>query len=287
MVFIGLPPCFAWLKHGRVNPFLRAKVLNIERKVAVYYKLRHLFLHTWLNKDCRVKKIGLIFAAIFLVLGAIGLFANRYALACEMSPLLGYQQISDQVYVHNSSEKADLGNINQLMNAASARITGMYGPPISQPAVIITTTKSEAVKWGANETASMHRLPGRSCIVIGPEGLNTDVLAHEWLHAEIQHRVGFLRTLTEIPVWFDEGAALTVDFRSPFLIENINSDVTKIAGVQLLTRGKNFFSGSIRENYQMARVAVSSRIEPATFYYDLERISEGEKFEDVFNNRNL
>lgn len=234
-----------------------------------------------------MRKIALIVVAIFILVGAMGLFANRYALACEMSPLFGYQQSLERVYVHNSSAKAELGNIDQLLNAASARIKDMYGTPISQPRFIIATTENEAAKWGANETASMHRLPGRNCIVVGPEGLNTDVLAHEWLHAEIQHRVGFLGSLTEIPVWFDEGAALTVDFRSPFLIENINSSATKIADVQLLTSAKDFFSGSIRENYQMARVVVSAKIEPATFYQDLERISEGEKFEDVFNNRNL
>lgn len=234
-----------------------------------------------------MKKIGLVFIVVFALASAIGLFANRYALACEMSPLFGYQQGSGRVYAHSSSAKADLGNISQLMDAASARITDTYGLPISQPRFIITTTENEAAKWGANETASMHRRPGRNCIIIGPEGLNTDVLAHEWLHAEIQHRVGFLRTLTEIPVWFDEGAALTVDFRSPFVIENIKPNVTKIADVQLLTRAKDFFSGSVRENYQMARVAVSEKIKADTFYDDLARIAEGGSFDEVFDNKFL
>ncbi|MDZ7923630.1 MAG: hypothetical protein U5M23_06135 [Marinagarivorans sp.] len=82
---------------------------------------------------------------------------------------------------------------------------------------------------------------GELCIIIGPQGQNVDVIAHEWLHAEIQHRVGFFRFLKEIPVWFDEGAALTLDYREPFLPENIDLPVEDVTAVKKLKSGKSFF----------------------------------------------
>lgn len=144
-----------------------------------------------------------------------------------------------------------------------------------------------ALIWGANDTASMHRMPWRSCIIIAPKGQNIDVIAHEWLHAEIQNRVGYWHFLRNIPVWFDEGAALSLDFRKPFLPENINLSDEKIVTVQSLMGDGDFFSGNIHENYQADRMAVSPLIRDKRFFEDLERVSDGESFESVFLNANM
>ncbi|MGE6116539.1 hypothetical protein ACLHZU_10615 [Aeromonas salmonicida] len=135
---------------------------------------------------------------------------------------------------------------------------------------------------GANETASMHRIPWRACMIIGPKGQNVDVIAHEWLHAEIQHRVGFFRFLKEIPVWFDEGAALTLDYRNPFLPENISLPAEDVTAVKNLKSSKSFFSNNIRQNYQASRIVVEPLIRPKQFFNDLEKIASGESFENVF-----
>lgn len=117
--------------------------------------------------------------------------------------------------------------------------------------------------------------------MIGPKGQNIDVIAHEWLHAEIQKRVGYLRFIMEVPVWFDEGAALTLDYRDPFLPENISLDIKEIQYVKALNNGRSFFSGDIRKNYQAARLAVEPLIKEEYFFHNLERISSGESFERV------
>lgn len=200
--------------------------------------------------------------------------------------MLNYQQLNSAVFVAAdiSNERAE--TIKGLIDSASERISYVYGKPISTPRFLITADTELAAKWGANNTASMHRTPGRACIVIGPQGQNTDVMAHEWLHAEIQHRVGFLRFVTEIPVWFDEGAALTLDYREPFLAENINLADADIAAVKKLKSGRRFFSHNIRQNYQAARIAVEPLIRNEQFFNDLERISLGESFDNVFLNAN-
>lgn len=57
---------------------------------------------------------------------------------------------------------------------------------------------------------------------------------------------GFIRLLMEIPIWFDEGAALTLDYRAPFLPININLAETETQNVKDLVSAKAFFSGDTR-----------------------------------------
>lgn len=224
--------------------------------------------------------LGLLIGFGALVLVAV--FFQRHALACELLPVLDYQNVEDEIYAAPGRSMDQVETLRELLASASDRISSVYGTPTSRPRMLIARDSQMAARWGANETASMHRMPWRSCIVIGPEGRNVDVIAHEWLHAEIQDRVGFWRFLREIPVWFDEGAALTLDYRAPFLPENIDlSDAQILAGKELGTARK-FFSGNIRQNYQAARLAVDPMIHADRFYDDLDRVSRGESFEDVF-----
>ena len=229
-----------------------------------------------------MRKFALGISIVGLTFAVAGAFFQRNALACEMLPMLSYQQIDSHVFLGAdiASEKAE--GIMGLINSASERIELLYGAPASKPRILITSSAQLAEMWGANATATMHRMPWRSCIVIGPDGKNVDVIAHEWLHAEIQERVGFLRFLGEIPVWFDEGAALTVDNRAPFLPDNIDLTDAEVQRVKRLVSGRDFFSGDIRSNYQAARLAVQPLIIVERFFDDLERISLGESFESVF-----
>lgn len=54
---------------------------------------------------------------------------------------------------------------------------------------------------------------GQAFLVLGPEGNNPDVIAHERCHDELLARVGWWRTNRQIPQWFNEGLALMVDYR--------------------------------------------------------------------------
>ena len=230
-----------------------------------------------------MKKIVVGLSLALLLFLSTAVFFQRNAIACELLPWLDYPRIHDQVFVEPGLSSAHSEELLHIISSALQRIDEVYGSPDSKPRVLITSSAEVALSWGANETASMHRAPWGSCIVVGPKGQNVDVIAHEWLHAEIQHRVGFWRFFREIPVWFDEGAALTLDYREPFLPQNIDLSADSINAVRHLTKGRDFFSGNLRENYQAARMAVIPLIRTETFFDDLERISKGERFDSVFS----
>ena len=224
--------------------------------------------------------IGILLGLMLFVVA--GIFVQRHAFACQLLPFLNYTQIHDRMFVDSELSSARSAELLQMMVSARQRMGDIYGSPDSEPRILMVPDAETAHRWGANETASMHRAPWGACIVVGPKGQNVDVLAHEWMHAEIQHRVGLLRFLREIPVWFDEGVGLTLDYREPFLPLNIELSDAEIKAVQRLESGREFFSGDIRQNYQAARMAVIPLIQNDRFYADLERIAKGETFEHVF-----
>jgi hypothetical protein len=234
-----------------------------------------------------VRRASIVIVTVVTSLLLTGGILQRHALACDLLPLLHYQQLNSDVFLAADLSEPQARIINELIDSASERIGTVYGKPISKPRFIITADIHSAANWGANETASMHRMPWRACIVIGPKGRNVDVIAHEWLHAEIQHRVGFFRFLREIPVWFDEGAALTLDYREPFLPASIQLTDADVAAVKYLKSGRSFFSNNIRQNYQASRLAVAPLILSEQFFNDLEQIASGEAFENVFLNRDV
>ncbi len=235
-------------------------------------------------KKQHIRKAVFTILSAWLVFILTGAFLQRHALACEFLPVMGYQELEGKVFLSPDIPSDRVRELSQLVDSARQRLAGVYGAPVAKPWILIASDAGTARKWGGNETGAMHRMPWCSCIVLGSLGQNVDVMAHELLHAEMQHRTGLWRFLREIPVWFDEGAALTLDYREPFLPENIHLPDEKITGVQLLGRHKDFFSGEIKKNYQAARMAVVPLIVEKRFYDDLERIKNGESFQDVFLN---
>jgi len=62
--------------------------------------------------------------------------------------------------------------------------------------------------------ATVFYTPFRAIMVIGPDGINLDVLSHEMCHTELYHRLGWWRKEMRIPTWFDEGLAMQLDYRN-------------------------------------------------------------------------
>lgn len=59
-------------------------------------------------------------------------------------------------------------------------------------------------------------------IVLGPEGQNPDVAAHEGAHAELAERTSVLLRTYRLPTWFDEGLAMQLDGREAYLAQALS-----------------------------------------------------------------
>lgn len=153
-----------------------------------------------------------------------------------------------------SSEACDQG----LMAQAEARVESFFQGYRSKP--LVRCTRKSALGLSV-QTASARFAPLLpTLIVIGPEGQNVDVIAHEIAHAEIRARVGLVVRELRLPTWFDEGLAMQVDRREPFvsmaaLDLSRGTAVPPLAGLQT---GKRFFVAGYQGtvHYTLARCVI-------------------------------
>ncbi len=136
-----------------------------------------------------------------------------------------------------------------------------------------------------NAYGSTQFIGSRACVLVGPKGQNVDVVAHELMHAEIHHRVGYLKRFLQLPTWFDEGVAMQVDYRPRYRLSP--KDVQNADDVRGLTTFSKFFEGNeqaVVRNYAAAKFVVASwlsKVGPTSLYLHLRRMRDGESFAEV------
>lgn len=143
---------------------------------------------------------------------------------------------------------------------------------------------------------------GESFLVLGPEGNNADVIAHERCHDELFARLGWWRTKRQIPQWFNEGLALMVDYRftspTPNPVERYRELHNEwqfraqsgqiVIGLDHLETTRNFFNGNyyhvllayLTSATEVARWLVIAR-QPGLVQLT-EQIRNGEDFETAY-----
>lgn len=222
------------------------------------------------------------FALLVILIGALGVAyaTQKDMISCRNAEAIGFSHIGANIYIDKGLPISAQDKFNNLVSEAKSRINDMYGPMISNPPIVFTETDDQAQKFGSNQYGRTIQGPFGQCLVIGPKGRDIDVVAHELVHAEVHHRVGWFKHYTEIPIWFNEGVALQVDNREPYLIENIDLAPADIESVKSL--GSNFFaSGNLVNNYKAAKLAVYS-LDKKSLYENLDKIKSGSTFTNTF-----
>ncbi|MEX0299235.1 MAG: hypothetical protein AB3N28_09205, partial [Kordiimonas sp.] len=226
----------------------------------------------------------LIFALSIFVAG--GLYDQRHSIGCLLLGNAAFQEISPSIYTDGNLAYAEVEDLLYKLDAARDRNNNTFGDTIAQPTILITSDAQIAVTYGANETGTIHKTIYGQCIIVGPKGHSVDVMAHELLHAELATRIGVWATFFELPIWFDEGLALMVDYRSEYEADLIDLPHDAIERVKKLTSAQQFYGQeNTLENYQAAKLAVAEifeTIDETSLYERLERIKQGESFESVF-----
>lgn len=114
--------------------------------------------------------------------------------------------------------------------AAQARIGRFWGGQRGRAVLIYCPNQADYARYcagGEGAGCSLGTPWGDAYLVLGPEGNNVDVIAHELCHDELFARLGWWQIKRQIPQWFNEGLALLVDYRfsSPDVWEHPDSTV--------------------------------------------------------------
>jgi hypothetical protein len=224
-------------------------------------------------------KICILFLLVLLLV--VGSLKQKHALACEFVAMTDFKKISSNIFVSPEFSIDKHHELIMIIKSGKNRIKNTFGLMRANPIIVVTKSNDEASFFGSNLAGTTHLSPVGECVVLGPNGINVNVVSHEFAHVELHNRVGWLKYALNIPIWFSEGIALLVDYREPFLLENISISEVKVEAVK--NKGVDFFTdGNTHENYLASRVAIEY-INASSLYEKLDEIHKGRNFNDVFS----
>lgn len=156
-----------------------------------------------------MRRIGPVATLAVLSLAVLLTGCSRVGNLRVLVPALsGMERVSASLWVEPGMPAATRTDLEQGIVVARQRLDRFYGSVESSPWVIACTTEAKSRSLGLYGRSLAHTVGGRA-ILLGPHGLTTPVLLHEWAHAELDARLsrGLLR---RVPRWFDEGLACVI-----------------------------------------------------------------------------
>lgn len=154
--------------------------------------------------------------AIIIALVVYGLnFSNQIRCVLVEYQLSTLRKESKNLFVLADMDNIDAALLDENIFAAKKRLSQFFDTVYADPVFLAGDSENFMQTYGAplNSPGMNHITPIGSYIVLGPKGLNQDVISHELVHAELVYRVGWWNREMEIPTWFDEGLALMLDYR--------------------------------------------------------------------------
>ncbi|RYU90422.1 hypothetical protein [Emticicia agri] len=136
-------------------------------------------------------------------------------LRCSLVKYDNFNALQSGVYIATGTTLKQQDSLKKYIKIAKKRVEGFWGSQKGEATIIFCDNLEKYQQYcrtseGAGCTIGT---PVGSWIVLNKDGLNADVIAHEMSHDELMTRVGWWKTKTKIPTWFDEGVALMLDYR--------------------------------------------------------------------------
>jgi len=240
----------------------------------------------------KYKIIGIFTFVVILSL----VFFQKHVFASMIVGLSDYSEISPNLFVDNQLSLELRNSIAATVKEARKRVSEKYGTSISDPVFIASSTRERSSRFFAGRVTpgALNHTPWGQYIPLSPDGINVDVIAHEFLHAEIFLRLGYVKflqmslpePLQSIPIWFNEGVGMQVDHR-----ENkawaIIQDGKELPHVSTLKSVQEFFSGDIALHYAASKVEVSSWLASNSeldLYAFINKVSSGAQFHQLYQS---
>ena len=143
-------------------------------------------------------------------------FLYSHIFYCQVVAFSDFEEVNQKLYVSAEINSAQRQRMYGVIQEARQRIGTFWGKAVGKATIILCSNPVEYQKYcHSNEGAgcSLGTPWGDSYIVLNPYGLNVDVVSHEMCHDELFTRLGWWKTTTQIPQWFNEGLALMLDRR--------------------------------------------------------------------------
>ncbi len=233
-------------------------------------------------------KKTVIGSAFSLLAVAFLAFSQSHVIASVAIGVSDYIEVAPNLYVDPLFSSDEQVSIATLASEAKERVESIYGQMVSTPNIIVSSTEKRSARFlpGPLPPGATYSLPWGQYIPIAPNGNDINVMAHELVHAEVYHRLGFIKSLRSLPVWFNEGVAMQVDYRQEkawtYIMEG-----HELPSVSSLETTQQFFSGDRALNYAAAKVEVSAWLSSPSYsnLYDfIAEIRSGKDFYELYGD---
>lgn len=135
---------------------------------------------------------------------------------CELIAFSKFRSQDKKVFFSPGISARHYKRLQSTIARAESRVDSFYQGKTSHPKIIICQTPQQYQQYCSSTDGagcSIGTPWGSSYVVLNAQGLNADVIAHEMGHIELLTRIGWWKTTTDIPQWFNEGLALMLDRR--------------------------------------------------------------------------
>ena len=175
---------------------------------------RRLFMTS--SRRPRLRTVALVVIGLLMMLSYTVVFARQ--IRCQLVEYTQLRHSSERIYVDPAMPDADVRRLDSMLGVARDRDIRFLGALQAVPTILAGHDSSVIEDFGqqGNRYAATHVHLGNAFIVLGPDGLQVDVIAHEMVHAELAARIGWFDRERLVPAWFDEGLAMQVDRREDF-----------------------------------------------------------------------
>ncbi len=136
-------------------------------------------------------------------------------LPCTLVPLGDFVEIKEGVFVENPMLEAEGQKLIRNIAIATLRIRDFWGKNNGKATIIFCKNESTYLYLTKSDKGAAFSVgtPIHSWIILNKDANNVDVIAHEMCHDELMTELGWWKSKTKVPTWFDEGLALMFDYR--------------------------------------------------------------------------
>lgn len=256
------------------------------------------FFLLWSQKLFRYLAIGIFFA----LSGYYIIYSHLFY--CQTIAFSSFDEVQENLYVSDGIEEPQRQRMYAFIRQSRQRVASFWGDSVGDATLILCSNPAEYQKYcHSSEGAgcSLGTPWGDSYIVLNPYGLNEDVISHEMCHDELFARLGWWKTTTQIPQWFNEGLALMLDRRFVAETDSVQRYLSYRDEWMYLTHGaqevlelenlksiRGFFGGNQRHvmlAYMTAGMEVSywlMLLDPGHLRVLLKAVKEGGDFTQTY-----
>ena len=202
-----------------------------------------------------------------------------------------FDEVKENFYISKDTPQELRDSILHVLNCADERVCEFWETKkrSGNPVIIFCYSKSLLSEYSKNNLLLTYKTPLRSFIIFSNDVIDLDMLSHELFHTEFCARTGYFAN-SKLPVWFDEGLAMQVDYRDTYsetMYAKVRDSLQFDSRLSHITTPETFYAGNFFNHFVFARHEVYHWMRKAGKEGLLElihRIHIGEEFNSAYQN---